>query len=363
MSIQGRWIKITLCAVIALFWLTSCETDPSRPRADATPTAEPSTPPPEAPTVSPTATATGTPLPEPPTPTGPSSTPLPTATSPPPVAEPFYEDRAGPTTLLASYYNAINRREYTRAWDYWETPPNPSYEDFVAGFAETAAVQLAVRPPTWFEGAAGSMYARVPALVDTTHRDGSQRIFVGCFVARRPNVGGPGVEQVWTLFDATLDPALGDSTDALLLTQACQATPETSYDDPTGAVRLLASYYNALNLGEYARAWDYWETPPNPTFEDFVAGFSDTESMTLVVRPPMRFEGAAGSTYVDIPALVSATHTDSSRHHFAGCFVARKPNVGGPGVEQVWALFDVTLDPTPGNTTDVTVLDGACDTR
>jgi hypothetical protein len=279
------------------------------------------------------------------------------------VDEPFYEDRSGPTTLLASYYNAINRREYARAWDYWETPPHPSYEDFVAGFSDTAAVRLAVRPPTWFEGAAGSMYTRVPALVDATHRDGSRHIFVGCFVARRPNVGGPGVEQVWALFDATLHPAPDNSTDALLLTQACEPTPETSYDEPTGAVRLLASYYNAINLGEYARAWDYWETPPNSTFEDFVAGFADTDAVTLVVRPPTRFEGAAGSTYVSIPALLSATHRDGSRHNFAGCFVARKPNVGGPEIDQVWALFDATLDPTPGNTTDVTLLDQACPTR
>ena len=83
----------------------------------------------------------------------------------------------------------------------------------------------------------------------------------------------------------------------------------------------------------------------------------------LVVRPPTRSEGAAGSTYVAIPALLSATHTDGSWHNYLGCFVARRLNVGRPGVEQEWWLFDATVQRSSGNTTDVTVLDQACGTR
>ena len=116
-------------------------------------------------------------------------------------------------------------------------------------------------------------------------------------------------------------------------------------------------------LGQYARAWEYWEAPPDASFEEFAEGFVGTESVMLVVRPPTRSEGTAGSAYVAIPALLSATRTDGSRHNFVGCFVARRPNAGGPGVAQEWSLLDATVRRTPGNITDVTVLDQICATR
>lgn len=135
------------------------------------------------------------------------------------------------------------------------------------------------------------------------------------------------------------------------------------YEDRTGPVRLLASYYNAVNRREYSRAWEYWETPPDPSFEEFAAGFTDTESVMLVVRPPTSFEGAAGSLYASVPALLSAVHTDGSRHNFAGCFVARRPNIDGPEVEQEWSLFDASVHRTPGNTMAVMVLQQVCTPR
>jgi hypothetical protein len=280
-----------------------------------------------------------------------------------PAEEPYYQDRTGPVSLLASYYNAINRQEYLRAWEYWEAPPDPSFEEFAAGFVETESVMLAVRPPTWIEGAAGSRYASVPVLLRTTRVDGSRHNFFGCFVARCPNAGGAGVEKEWLLYDATVHSAPGNSGDAMLLSQTCEPVPETGYDDRTGPVRLLASYYNAVNIGEYSRAWEYWETPPDSSFEEFAAGFADTESVMLVLRPSTHSEGAAGSVYVSIPALLIATRTDGSRHNFVGCFVARRPKVDGPGDEQEWSLFDATVRRTPGNTTAVTVLEQVCATR
>jgi hypothetical protein len=182
-------------------------------------------------------------------------------------------------------------------------------------------------------------------------------------MARRFNLGGPDVEREWSLVKATVRATPGNSADALQLTEACESVPEISYDDQTNPVRLLASYYNAINLGEYTRAWAYWETPSNSSFEIFSEGFADTESVMLVVRPPTRSEGAAGSVYVAVPALLSATHTDGSQHNFVGCFIARRPNVGRPGVEQEWWLFDAIVQRSQENGTDVTVLDRVCDAR
>ena len=192
-----------------------------------------------------------------------------------------------------------------------------------------------------------------------THLDTSRHTFVGCFVVRRSNMGEPGVEQEWSLYEATVLPTQGYNADLMQLVQACEALPENAYDDRSDPVQLLASYYNAINLGEYTRAWDYWSNPPSSSFEEFVAGFADTESVMLVVRPPTLYEGAAGSVYVTIQAFMSATHTDGSQHNFKGCFVARRPNVGDPETWE-WSLSDATVQPTAYNTADMTVLDEVC---
>lgn len=314
----------------------------------------------------------------------PSVTPVPTeaasATSTPsevtPTATPVadaaevYEDRGDPVRLLASYYNAVNRGEYERAWSYWESPPSASYEDFAEGYAETASVLLAVSPPTRVEGAAGSVYAAVPTLLVSTHMDGSQHAFVGCYVARRTN---PGVlegstDTDWWLYSATITATPGNTTDATLLADACESQEATGpdqplYDDRGDPVALLASYYNALNRAEYERAYSYWESPPgNVSYEEFAEGYADTESVLLVVSPPTRYEGAAGSVYVSIPTLLVATHLDGSQHAFVGCFVARRANVGVEGATAEWSLYDARVASTPGNTRDVTLLREACAT-
>lgn len=326
-----------------------------QPAVTAPPTALPPTPAPETPTSPPPSpTAPPTALPTAP-PAAPTSPPV-----PPPAPEMPYDDRGDPVRLLASYINAVNRGEYPRAWAYWENPPNPSYEDFVQGYAETASVLLAVRPPTQLDGAAGSLYAAIPSLLLARHVDGSRHAFVGCYVARRPNVDTGGTTPDWSLYDATLSPTPGNRSDAILLSDACDypppGSPEPLYDERTDPVHLLASYFNAVNREEYPRAWAYWENPPNPSYEEFVAGYAETASVLLVVHPPVWIEGAAGSQYAAVPTLLVATHTDSTQHTFVGCYVARRPNLPAEG----WSLNRASVRAIPGDAADVNLLAEAC---
>ena len=60
-----------------------------------------------------------------------------------PPAEAAYDNPNSPVDLLASYYNAIDRQEYQRAYGYWEMPPS-SYDQFAQGYADTASVELIV---------------------------------------------------------------------------------------------------------------------------------------------------------------------------------------------------------------------------
>ncbi len=39
----------------------------------------------------------------------------------------------------------------------------------------------------------------------------------------------------------------------------------------------------------------------------------------LIVQPPTRIEGAAGSLYAEVPTVVVARHRDGAERYFAGC--------------------------------------------
>jgi hypothetical protein len=109
------------------------------------------------------------------------------------------------------------------AYRYWETPPG-NLEEFARGYAETASVQLIVEPPTHIEGAAGSLYAEVPTVLVAHHRDGSERIFVGCYVTRKSSLRPSDVpkEEVWRIYKASVSPAAADAAIPNLLAQACR---------------------------------------------------------------------------------------------------------------------------------------------
>lgn len=98
---------------------------------------------------------------------------------------PYRDDRSDPAAIVASYYNAVARQEYARAWSYFgEQKPIADYPAFVAGFAETAQV-TAVLGTVTTEGAAGSIYGAVPVAIAATGTDGTVTVFAGCYVTRQ----------------------------------------------------------------------------------------------------------------------------------------------------------------------------------
>jgi hypothetical protein len=288
-----------------------------------------------------------------------------------PVATPAfnYDDRGDPIHLLASYYNAINRKEYQRAYAYWEKPQEPSLAQFAQGFADTASVMLAVRPPAQTEGAAGSVYASIPTLLFATHVDGSRQTFSGCYVARRSNIADNGKPEnnPWSIYSATIAAAPDGADDAALLAQACSTNaapqPASGYENRVDPVGLLASYYDAINRKEYQRAYDYWGTAPS-SLDQFREGYTDTQSVLLGVEPPTYIDGAAGSQYASIPTLLLATHTDGTKQAFAGCYVTRRanPQIDGAPKDGAWRLERAVIAPAPAGADAATLLAQACTT-
>lgn len=127
------------------------------------------------------------------------------------------DDRSDPVTTLASYFNAINARDYRRAYRFWDSPPS-SFDQFARGFADTDRVRLLVEPTTRLEGAAGSAYAEIPTIIIATTRAGNNRVFTGCYVLRRSNVQDRG----WQIYRANVSPVPLSTRLSRILSQGCR---------------------------------------------------------------------------------------------------------------------------------------------
>ena len=97
----------------------------------------------------------------------------------------YLDDRSDPAAIVRSYYNALSRGEYARAWSYYgDAKLVADYPAFAAGYAATASVELALGPVAT-EGAAGSLYGTVPVAIAATAKDGTVTVFAGCYTTRQ----------------------------------------------------------------------------------------------------------------------------------------------------------------------------------
>jgi hypothetical protein len=126
-----------------------------------------------------------------------------------------------PIGALNNYYRALNIGEARTAYKYWENP-SQTYEQFMHGFVDTMRVRILVDPSPQIDGAAGSTYAKVASVVISTQRDGSERVFAGCYVMRRSNVRAEDEPQQkgWRIYSASLAPVAGKFS--TLLAQRCK---------------------------------------------------------------------------------------------------------------------------------------------
>jgi hypothetical protein len=92
----------------------------------------------------------------------------------------FMDDRSSPESVVISFYNAIHRHEYLRAWSYYDPDDAPDYPGFRDGYAGTDSVKLRVGE-VQSEGAAGSIQSSVPVALRATATDGTETIYTGCY--------------------------------------------------------------------------------------------------------------------------------------------------------------------------------------
>ena len=119
------------------------------------------------------------------------------------------------------------------------------------------------------------------------------------------------------------------SSTPLVGSAQAQSAPSTAED----AVQLIRNYYRWINEKKYPGAFNIWEKGEDgnaangQSFETFESGFSDTASVSVAIGAPGEIEGAAGSNYIEIPVVISATSTDGSQQKFAGTYTMRSSNV------------------------------------
>ena len=142
---------------------------------------------------------------------------------------PYLDDRSDAAAVVRSLYNAVNRKEYARAWDYYgEAKPAQDFAAFVKGYEGTERVDVETGAVS-SEGAAGSIFYNVPVAIRAVGTDGSEKVFAGCYAARQVNatVQEPPFKPI-LLEKGTLKPAEGDL--AAAVPQQCGDAPPPETD-------------------------------------------------------------------------------------------------------------------------------------
>lgn len=137
----------------------------------------------------------------------------------------YQDDRSSGAALVQSLYNAINRKEYLRAWSYYgqnavaradDAKAAEDYEAFKKGYAETEFVTLLTGDEAQ-EGAAGSSYYTLPVAIDAVDAAGKHSQFVGCYTLRlaQPSIQDAPPYQPLHIEKGEMKPASG-ALDAIL---------------------------------------------------------------------------------------------------------------------------------------------------
>ncbi len=141
---------------------------------------------------------------------------------------------------------------------------------------------------------------------------------------------------------------------------AAQTTPSTAqaFTQQTDPASLIGAYYNAITLGDYQRAYNYWlSLPGNHTVAEFAAGFADTAKVQALVQLPIHEEVAVGGVQASVSTLLIATLRDGTQGYYSGCFTTNKVNADN-APNSNWYLLNAKLRVQPA--LDLTALAATC---
>lgn len=256
----------------------------------------------------------------------------------------YLDDRSTATGLMMSFFNAINRMEYLRAYSYWRNPADSlgTFDDFSTGYQETKAVSITFGEIGGDAGA-GQMYYNVPVVLNVTKTDNSAQRFAACYIL---HLGQPSVQATPPFQSLSID--RGDATEIPLDTEPSDSlaticsdlglpvgmnlsplpltnhedySAENYLDERSDAVQVIRSYYNAINRHEFLRAYDYWKNPSDifGTLEDFQNTYQTWQEINLVTGA-VTTDAGAGNLYYQVPVVVRTSLDGVTQETYKGCF-------------------------------------------
>ncbi len=260
-------------------------------------------------------------------------------------ASKYIDDRSG-VSILASLFNAVNRKEYLRAYSYWSADSNVvqthTYAQFAAGYAQTQSVQAQIGPITGDAGA-GNFYFNVPVALTATTTTNTTQYFVGCYTLHQVNPGNFGGNNFVPIQIQKGNVLIANSPSDFpsMIANVCSSqsgsgvSPTTTpapddissgrfLDDRSDGIQVVRSFYNAINRHEYSRAYYYWEpaaaTTNLPPFDQFQQGYQTTQSVDLTVGT-MTSDAGAGQLYYSVPVTLVSHLDNNQTATYVGCYV------------------------------------------
>jgi hypothetical protein len=280
--------------------------------------------------------------------------------------------------MLLNYYNAINQRNYSAAYNLWNNPAQ-TYQNFSAGFTDTA--QIVPYFGSFQPGAAAGMrVGRIPVVLSAYHTDNTLVSYYGCITAIYLNPTTVG----WRIVDGDLRLLFNDNfpdndTITQYLVLNCYDLTNTIqpiYDPAvnTGPHLMLKDYYDLINRKDYANAYNWWLKPlpgPKPNgapaqdyrlpYSDFVNGYIDTAYVNIYFGNYVQTVASAGHSYLDglMPAVLIGQQTDGSVVSYYGCYVVGRLGVSQLGIVS-GGFVPLTIGYLPDSTTILQALKLDC---
>ena len=125
-----------------------------------------------------------------------------------------------------------------------------------------------------------------------------------------------------------------------------------SEKSPQGAANVVQTYYALLESGKYRDAWRLWSgrgEASGMSEAAFAASFAKYSEYHAQVGGPGPMEGAAGSSYIDVPVVVYGRLKTGAEVHMNGPITLRRANdVPGATAEQLkWRISASGVKPRP----------------
>lgn len=107
------------------------------------------------------------------------------------LAEPtstYLDNRSTPQSLVESYYDAINQKQYVRAYSYFSHGAAPTgFKAWAAGYETTQHVSIKMGD-TYPDPGAGQIYWALPVALSVVSTDGPAVVYAGCYHLHLTNV-------------------------------------------------------------------------------------------------------------------------------------------------------------------------------